>query len=218
MVKPGTISKSVISQYLTDDPIIVEAGAHVGVDTIEMAKLWKNSTIHAFEPVKEIFEQLELNVNDLKNVTTYNLALGEKTGSDTIFVSGGTSDGSSSLLKPKDHITSHPDVTFKNKQKIQIMNLADWSKKYNVGSVDFFWLDMQGLELKVMQAAPEIIKKSRVVYTEVSLIETYEGVPTYPEVKKWMESLGFTAIIEELPWKDMGNILFVNNDVLNDGQ
>ena len=215
-VKDGTVSKSKIHSYLPKKPVVVEAGAHVGVDTVEMAQAWKDATIHAFEPVKEIYKQLEANTKDLSNVHAYELALGEKTGKADIFVSGGTSDGSSSLLKPKDHITSHPEVTFKNKQTIKTITLSDWAKKYSVKKVDFFWLDMQGLELQVMKASPEVVKKASVIYTEVSLIETYEGAATYPEVRVWLESLGFTVVIEELPWEDMGNILFVNNKKLKE--
>ena len=35
--RPGDIPKSVIADYLPTDPIIVEGGAHIGQDTLEMS-------------------------------------------------------------------------------------------------------------------------------------------------------------------------------------
>jgi hypothetical protein len=48
-----------------------------------------------------------------------------------------------------------------------------------------------------------------VIYTEVSLVETYEGVALYPELKAFLIEQGFVVKQEQLPWPDMGNVLFV---------
>lgn len=52
-------------EYLPSAPVIVEAGAHVGSDTQAMARRWRAATIHAFEPVPELFELLRTNVMEL---------------------------------------------------------------------------------------------------------------------------------------------------------
>ena len=58
----------------------MEAGAHVGSDTRAMARRWRAATIHAFEPVPELFELLEQNVGNLAGVSCHRLALGTVTG------------------------------------------------------------------------------------------------------------------------------------------
>ncbi len=52
----------------------------------------------------------------------------------------------------------------------------------------------------------------KVIHTEVSIKETYEGVVQYKEYRNFFESIGFVVAIEAIPegW-DMGNILFVRN-------
>lgn len=53
------ISKEYIAQFLPPNPIIIEAGAHIGRDTKKMARQWPNAHIHAFEPVPALFEILK---------------------------------------------------------------------------------------------------------------------------------------------------------------
>ena len=50
----GVVPKGHIKLFAPDNPIVVEAGAHVGSDTIEMSKLWPGGTIHAFEPIPHL--------------------------------------------------------------------------------------------------------------------------------------------------------------------
>ena len=59
----------------------------------------------------------------------------------------------------------------------------------------------------------ESLKKTRYLYTEVSLEELYEGTVLYPEYKKFLESNGFEVVFEDLPWTDGGNVLFRNTRI-----
>lgn len=52
------ISKIILKKYLPVNPIIIDCGAHDGADTVELASLFKSGTIHAFEPVEELFNKL----------------------------------------------------------------------------------------------------------------------------------------------------------------
>lgn len=207
--RKGEIPKSFIRKFLPDAPVIIEAGAHVGIDTLEMSRVWPKGSIHAFEPVPDIFAKLAENTKGLRNVKLYQCALGAATGTARIFVSGGTSDGSSSLLEPKEHLTEHPEVHFNSRIEIPVMTLDDWSEKYGVRNAHLLWLDMQGNELAAMKAGERILGTVRAIHIEVSLKEVYRGVPLYPEVRQWLEARGFKVVREELPWPDMGNVLFV---------
>src|ERR1035437_6200942 len=103
--------KKYIKQILPANPVIIEAGAHTGADTVKMSHAWKNATIYAFEPVPDIYKKLCNRTRFFKNINTYPFALSNKTGESEIFISAGTSDGSSSLLQPKEHLSEHPLVT-----------------------------------------------------------------------------------------------------------
>lgn len=207
--KEGVISKEYIQKFLPKNPFILEAGAHIGIDTMEMATFWPEATIFAFEPVPFLFKKLQLNNKDHKHVSCFSEALSNKTGTAVFYISSGSSDGSSSLLQPISHLSDHPDVHFTQSTQVKTITLQEWAEKNNINHIDFMWLDMQGAELDMLKAAGTILDTVKVIYTEVSLKETYQNVPLYPEIKKWLEKKGFTVVREELPWQDMGNVLFV---------
>ena len=200
--------KELAYSYIPEGAVVIEAGAHIGVHTAEMARL-RNCRIHAFEPVPHIFAQLRENTRPLSNVTCYNLALSDKTGFADMFVSSGGSDGSSSLFTPKEHLNTNPDVLFEQKIRVETSTLDDWAAKRGITRVDYMWLDMQGAEYAMLQASPAILKTVKVIFTEVSLMELYEGTPLYPEFKRWLQGQGFVLEKEVLPWDSCGDALFV---------
>jgi len=205
----GVVPKGHIKLFAPDNPIVVEAGAHVGSDTIEMSKLWPGGTIHAFEPIPHLFAKLKANTSGLKNVRLYPCALSDRVGVANMFVSRGSSDGSSSLLLPKEHLSQHPTVYFHEVVEVPTITLSQWALEYNVDRVDLLWLDMQGYELAMLKASRELLRTVSAVYTEVSLKELYQGTPLYPVVREWLQGEGFKVESEELAWVDAGNVLFV---------
>ena len=127
-----------------------------------------------------------------------------------MFISSGASDGSSSLLQPTGHLIDHPDTFFRETIMVRTMTIDDWAREQSINAIDLLWLDMQGLELAVLKASPQILKTVRVIHTEVSVREQYANTPLYPEVRSWLAEQGFRVEVEAIPpsW-DGGNVLFV---------
>jgi FkbM family methyltransferase len=207
-VRRENISKHILKKYLPSRPVVIDCGAHDGVDSVQLAKILKGQ-IHAFEPVNAIFVRLKKNAASYKNILCYNQALSNQTGLQHFFVSEGESDASSSLLEPKDHLLDHPDTKFVNKIEVQAITLDEWARRNNIGKVDLLWLDMQGFELNMLKASVNILNSVRVIHTEVSIKETYKGVSLYKEYREFLESKNFSVVLEAIPdgW-DMGNVLF----------
>ena len=201
--------KQLIAQYLPQNPIIVEAGAHVGFDSAQMARYWKKGQLFCFEPIPHIYNQLLENTRYYKNIKTYKLALGEKNGKSDIYVSQGAQNASSSLLAPQDHLEIYPDIKFDEKIEIETVNLDDWAKQAGVSKIDFMWLDLQGFEFPVLNSAPNILKTVTAIYTEVHTQETYTGVTQYVELRQFLEKVGFEVKHEDLSYQEGGNVLFV---------
>ena len=210
IVRSETINKNYIRQFLPSNPVIIDAGAHVGGDSIEMCRLYKGATVHAFEPVPGIYQFLKHNTRKFKRIHCHTIALSNQNGQQQMHVSSGASDGSSSLLAPKEHLTDHPDVFFDQTITVTTQTLDAWATTQHLDHVDLLWLDMQGFELEVLKASHTILPTVKAVHMEVSTRATYEGVPLYDEVKQWMQSQGFKVEVEAIPqgW-DMGNVLFV---------
>ncbi|MBS1773236.1 MAG: FkbM family methyltransferase [Bacteroidetes bacterium] len=204
------ISKHYIKKFLPANPVIIDCGSYDGGDSIEWVKA-ANAQMHAFEPVPRLYAQLIKNIAPYsKNIKCYTVALSNENGKAKFFVSEGKSDGSSSLLQPKEHLIDHPSVTFDESIEVDTMTLDSWAAKYNVPKVDMLWLDMQGFELHMLKASKVILDTVKVIHTEVSLKETYEGVGQYNELKDWLATKGFKVQLECIPdGYDMGNVLFV---------
>lgn len=203
------ISKKEFAKFLVNNPIVVEAGAHNGKDTVELSDHWPNGMIHAFEPIPELFGELSKNTRNARNVVCYQKALGARSGIQQIHVSGGASDGSSSLLKPELHTKFHPAVTFDKVIPVEAVTLDDWMEKEQVPSIDMLWLDLQGAEPAVLRASPRALRSVQLIHTEVSLVQAYEGAELYRDFRTWLEAQGFRVVKELLPHPDMGNVFFL---------
>ena len=203
------IPKDELREYLPAAPVIVEAGAHNGSDTVELARLWDKGSVHAFEPVPFLFDELKKRTYDLPNVFCYPFALAAQNGKQRLNLSGGGSDGSSSLLDPALHRTFHPEVTFDSAIDVEAVTLDSWANDHVIEKVDLLWLDLQGMEPAVLRSSPRILSSVCAIHTEVSLMAVYSGTELYPGFRAWMASKGFRVVREFLPYPDMGNVLFI---------
>lgn len=207
----------VLKQFLPDDPIIVEAGAYDGHDTQKMVAQWPRCTIHAFEPLPEIFERLENNTAHLPQVHCYPLALSNQTGTALFYISErpekpGIASQAGSLHAPKERLIKSP-LIFPRTTQVQTFTLDEWADECFMRSIDLLWLDTQGHELAILQAAPRMLYNTKVVLAEVSFIESYEGQPLYEEVVQWMADHDFDHVgrdFEDTTTSFFGNALFVN--------
>ena len=201
-----------IINNLSNDGIIVEAGTSNGSDTLFFSDHFKNGKVYGFEPVESCYLETLSKVGGRINIEIANVALSDKKGTSTFYLSDqfGADSGSSSLLKPKDHLRVHPDITFEKQIEVSTINLDEWFESKNIDYIDLMWLDIQGAEPFVLKTSPVALSRTKYLYTEVSLMETYEGVIQYQDFKSFLQEAGFVVVTEDLPWVDMGNVLFRN--------
>lgn len=202
----------IMEKNLPPDPVIVEAGAHAGDDTLAFSKRWPQGRIHAFEPIPNLFAELQKQVADCTNVVCYSSALADKSGTVTMHLSEGSMDASSSVLPPKRHLDYHPDVEFVRQLEVPAITLDDWMTQNQITRLDALWLDLQGFELPVMQASPQALSKVRIVVTEFSDVELYAGQARFSAIHEWLVANGFKCIYRERLWLYGGNALFLRQD------
>ena len=207
---PGKLEvpKYALKKYLPKDPVIIDCGAHIGSDSVELSRIFPNAQIHSFEPVPHLYEKLKWNTRRRSNITCYPYALSNSNGTATMYVSSGSSDASSSLLAPTGHMDQHADVKFNDVINVQTFTLDSWAEKYNVKKVDFMWLDMQGFEYPMLQASAKIFPSVKAIHTEVNPTELYKDSVLYPQFKSWLESRGFKVKAEMPDSTDIANVLF----------
>ena len=198
---------SLVKELGIESPVVIDAGAFDGGDSIRMNQLWPAGVFHAFEPIPEIYNLLVESVAGYPNIKTYNVALGEFNGLGTMF-SAKVKDparlspnecklsGCSSLLEPT-KFTMHfrfGSLIF-DEQPVKVATLDDWAEQFGVDHVDVLWLDMQGFELPMMMASSKIFKTVKIVCAEVQFHEAYKGQAVYGEVKSWLEDQGFMLAV-----------------------
>lgn len=201
------ITKQFIKQFLPENPIILEAGAHIGRDSVKMAKLWPNGKIYCFEPVPELFSSLKSNIQNYSNISCFNYCLSDKTEERNFWVSSGRSTALSSLFEPAGGLATHPETVF-TKSIVRCLELDKWAKSNNITHIDFMWLDMQGAELEALKAGLEILSTVKVILIEASLTERYKNTPMYQEIRDWLESKNFELIGEDEPKHSKVNLLY----------
>ena len=211
------VSKEMFSPYLSSDPVILEAGACNGRDTLEMAILWPEATIYAFEPHPHLFSILKSATENYSNIHCFELALSDVVGRTKFYVSGKACPFSSSLLSPRLDVMHRywPDMTFEERDAVWVdtVTLDFWAKQEQIKKIDLMWLDMQGAELMMLKASPKSLNITGAIYLEVSFIAGYEGAPLYSEVRTWFENQGFNEVWNS--WQGHpgaeGDVLFVRS-------
>lgn len=200
----GKTSADVINfaqQYLPKNPVIVEAGAFKGKDSCALAQHWPEGQVHVFEPVPELFEQVQAAAAAYSNITCYQVALSDKAGEAQLHMAQrpkrpGVVTQANCLLEPKERLEWSAFV-YPETLTVPTITLDTWADKHNIRHVDFMWLDLQGFELAVLKAAKSLLSRVKVIYAEVNFVEAYEGQPKFAEVNAWLEEQGFMLVAKD---------------------
>lgn len=206
---------SILAEFLPANGIFLEAGAFNGKDTLIMAAHFPKATIHAFEPLPEIYTELTKNTNAISLIKTYPVALSAQTGTATFYVADhpkrpGKICQAGSLHAPQDRLNFSP-ITYPHTTQVPTITLDEWATQNQITHIDFMWLDMQGHELAVLKASPHILKTVTALYVELNFIQAYEGQPSASELHEWLLSQDFTlkgTDYQQNPTHFFGNHLY----------
>jgi len=198
------------------DPVIIEAGACDGSDTLIMSNMFPNGKIYSFEPVPALFERTKERLKNKNNVKIYNMALSDKTGEQPMHVAFefDKNCGSSSLLNPKLHLEYYKRITFEEKINVKTIRLDEFLKNENIKKVNFMWLDMQGYEPFVLQNSPEALKITDFIHTETQNTECYEGGMLTPKYIEFLQKSGFVILFDNAsPYLDGGDLTLIRKEL-----
>jgi FkbM family methyltransferase len=142
----------------TDDPVIFDCGANLGMATLYFKWLYPKAHIEAFEPDPRTFAILNRNVNQnhLANVITHNCALWDESGEIEFFIDSAIPG---SLLMSTESSRLHGT-------SIQVMGrkLSDFIQ----GPVDLLKLDVEGAEHRILC---DLVRSEKIHYIRQMVIE-----------------------------------------------
>jgi len=188
---------------------IIHIGAHYGEEIPEYIH-YGIQDIVLFEPLTSNFNVLSERVKDLNaNIEGHQLALGNDNKKVSMYLSSNEQQ-SSSILKPKIHLTHHPNVTFDGVEEVDMVKLDDFSyTKYN-----FINMDVQGYELEVLKGATETLKNIDYVYCEVNRDEVYENNAYVEEIDEFLSSYDMKRVETSWEGKIWGDALYIREKLL----
>ena len=183
---------------------IIHVGAHYGEEISEYIDNGIQDII-LFEPLVENFDVLSKKVKTLNaNIEGYQVALGSKKGDATMYVSDNEKQ-SSSVLKPKVHLTHHPHVKFPSTEDVEVHLLDDYnSKDYN-----FINMDVQGYELEVLKGGTKILDQVDYVYCEVNRDEVYENNAYVEEIDQFLSDYNMKRVETDWAGDIWGDALYI---------
>lgn len=187
---------------------IVHVGAHYGEEIQEYVNNGIQK-ITVFEPLSKNFDVLSQRLQNVNaDINGHQVALGSKKGTATMYLSSNQGE-SSSILKPKEHLEHHPDVTFDGTEEVEV-ELLD---SYNLRGANFMNVDVQGYELEVFKGASETLKNIDYIYCEVNRGELYEGNPLVEDLDDYLAEYKFERVetywpSDEYKW---GDALYIKN-------
>lgn len=151
--------------------VFLDVGANFGWYTTLFAKHTGNTgSVHAFEPVPSIFENLQKNhgliADGRDRVHINNLALGDAAGELTINLFEGLSTGHASLSTQG----RNDAIPF----KCRVATLDSYLEENRVGDVDLVKVDIEGAELGFLRGAGKLFEQETppVILMEMALNQT----------------------------------------------
>jgi FkbM family methyltransferase len=185
---------------------VVHIGAHYGEEIQEYVDNGIQK-ITVFEPLSKNFDVLSQRLQNVNaDIQGYQVALGSKKGTATMYLSSNEAQ-SSSILKPKEHLEHHPDVSFDGTEEVEV----DTLDTFDIGKSNFINIDVQGYELEVFKGGQKTLEQIDYVYCEVNRGEMYEGNPMVEELDEFLGEYGFQRVETHWPetWYKWGDALYI---------
>jgi len=183
----------IIKKYQINITGVSHFGAHICKE-IDFYNSLNLDSINLFEPQKEVYKKLNENVEQYKNVKTYNYALGNSNFKTKIYSSTTYSGVSASVLKPLEHTKYFPKVIFDLDN--EIVNVVRYDE-LEIKNVNFFVIDVQGYELEALKGAEKSLSLVDVIHIEISRKELYESNAKIKDLDIFLKRNNFIRIKTE---------------------
>ncbi len=190
--------------------VIIDIGAYHGVWTQHMKLLYPDSKYILFEAID--YDELK-KYTVKENLENYNVVLSDCEKTVDWYEMRNTGD---SMYKEKTKYFNNCKVL--KKKTTTLNNVLTNIDKNKI----FIKIDCQGAEIEILKGATEILKKTEFILLEIPLFGQYnEGVPTFLEHIKYLDSIGFVPydIVDNHYINDFNmqiDMLFINkNHIFN---
>jgi len=159
----------------------LDVGANKGLTTVAMAKkITPGGRVYAFEAVPEYYRTLRANLrrNDVQNVRTYQVALGDRISRVDYYKNGGGSG-----IVPQDGA---------EKISAEVTTLDAFAETESLAHVDLISMDCEGSELLVLKGAERTLQKGPLkLFCEIHRERIEVLGQSLDQLVKWLEERRF---------------------------
>jgi FkbM family methyltransferase len=136
----------------SNNPVIIDCGANMGLSVYFFSKQYPRAKIIAFEPEEVIYNVLEKNVNtyNLQNVTILKKAVWDSVTKLNFFTDNGM--GGSVVNEYKNQ---HPTI-------VETVLMSDYLKE----KIDFLKMDIEGAEYRVLKSCGSLLSNVQNIFVE----------------------------------------------------
>jgi FkbM family methyltransferase len=154
------ILKTFLSMVEKKSKVIYDLGAHVGLYTLLAAKVGGDKTIISFEPEPKSYEKLNKNIelNKLRNVKTFNIALSDYNGKTTLNIN------KMGLASGGHNIAPTGEKKGWRRKSIEVRRLEDLIAEEGLPKPDLIKIDIEGAELNAIKGMEKLLKSEDAPY------------------------------------------------------
>jgi FkbM family methyltransferase len=146
--------------YLRENPVILDFGAHVGTFSLYAKTQWSPIAIHCYEPFPESFDLLKENVSAFPEIHVHRTAVGKSDG--TAYLLLNPLNATANTLHPE--MIDEPDK--QGRVRISVCSAGNEWDRLKLTEVDVLKIDVEGSEIDVLKSLGERLDRCRVVMVE----------------------------------------------------
>jgi FkbM family methyltransferase len=174
----------------TDAPLIFDVGANRGQSIERFRRTFPRAVIHAFEPGRETFAELQRRCGELPGVSLNNVALGSRPETRTFLHN--REDDMSSFLEPS--VDARGEIS--SRYPVEVITVDDYCAARGIERIDILKSDTQGFDLAVLQGAQRMIARRavRLIFIEITFSEMYKELPRFDEIYGFLADRDFALV------------------------
>lgn len=199
---------SLIKKYSLKISGVIHVGAHYGEEIGEYIENGIRDIV-LFEPLTECFNVIQQKISQFDaNIQRYQVALGSHHDSVIMHLSDNERQ-SSSILKPKVHLTHHPNVKFNGTEQVEMKTLDS----FEITKHNFLNMDVQGYELEVLKGSEKTLDYIDYVYCEVNRDEVYENNAFIEQIDEFLSKYNMKRVETDWAGGIWGDAFYIKEEL-----
>lgn len=139
--------------------VIFDVGANIGQSVTDFRISFPNSKIFCFEPVPDTFSELKKNCSNYKTINFYSIAFSSNPGKQLMTTK--------STLSDNHLVLNDQDPKYDEFTEVEVNTIDNFTKDECIENIGFLKVDTEGLDLKVLEGAKNLLKDQRIDLIQV---------------------------------------------------